>query len=91
MEFVTLYRPHKLSNNIAGQAKLTPIPGGYILSVSESGKKLTALLPTDDTATLESSGLKTTGAIKLKLESLNNQPPQILEVKEHPKIERIKL
>jgi hypothetical protein len=91
MEFVTLYRPHKLSDSIAGEATFHSVPGGYILSVSDSGKKLTALLPTDDTQTLESDGLKTSGAIKLKLESQDDQTPQILEVKEYPNMERIKL
>jgi len=81
IEFVTLYRPHKVSNNIVGQATLRLIAGGYILSVSQSGKKLTALLPTDDTATLEAKGLKSTGAIKLKLEC-KDESPQILEVRE---------
>jgi len=82
MEFVTLYRPHKVSNNIAGEAKLSPIPGGYVLNVNESGKKLTALLPADDTKTLEADGMMTTGAIKLKLESPAGQLPQILEVRQ---------
>jgi len=81
MEFVTLYRPHKEQDETDAGATLRSIPGGYILSASQSGKKLTALLPTDDTATLEADGLKTTGAIKLKLKSSDNQPPQILEVK----------
>jgi hypothetical protein len=81
MEFVTLYRPHKLSNNIAGQAKLTPIPGGYVLRISDSGKNLTALLPTDDTTKLEAEGIETTGAIKLKLEHPDAPTPQILEVR----------
>ncbi len=44
------------------------------------GGELTALLPTDDTATLEADGMTTTGAIKLKLER-PGQPPQILEVR----------
>jgi hypothetical protein len=82
MEFVTLYRPHKVSDNIVGEAKLSPIPGGYILNISQSGNKLTALLPTDDTVTLEANGLKTTGAIKLKLQHSSGQPPQILEIRE---------
>jgi hypothetical protein len=82
MEFLTLYRPHKEQDNIIGEATLRSIPGGYILSVSQSSKKLTALLPTDDTATLEADGLKTTGTIKLKLEHSSGQPPQILEVRE---------
>ena len=82
MEFVTLYRPHKVSDNIVGEATLRPIPGGYVLKVSQSGQKLTALLPVDDTSTLDADNLKTTGAIKLKLESLAGQPPQLLEIRE---------
>jgi hypothetical protein len=81
MEFVTLYRPHKVSNSIAGEAALRPIPGGYVLDINQSGKRVTALLPTDETVTLEAEGLKTTGAIKLKLEQ-QNKPPQILEIRE---------
>ena len=81
MEFVTLYRPHKLSNNIAGQSKLIPIPGGYVLNVSQNGKNLTSLLPTDNTTTLEAEGMTTTGAIKLRLER-KNQSPQILEIRQ---------
>ena len=49
-------------------------------SAAEVSIKLTALLPVDDTATLGGNGSKTTGAIKLKLEHSDNQPPQILEV-----------
>jgi hypothetical protein len=80
MEFVTLYRPHKERDKIDGEATLSSIPGGYILNVSQSGKNLTALLPADDTVTLEADDLKTTGAIKLMLENTNNSSPQILEV-----------
>ncbi|MBN2594878.1 MAG: DUF4962 domain-containing protein [Sedimentisphaerales bacterium] len=81
MEFVTLYRPHKRNDKIDSEANLRPIPGGYVLSASQSGKKLIALLPTDEVITLEAGGLKTTGAIKLKLEQ-QNKPPQILEIRE---------
>ncbi len=81
MEFVTLYRPRKLRDSIAGGAgTLRSIPGGYILSVSQSGKKLTVLLPSDDAQTLEADGLTAKGTIKLKLERAD-QPPQILEVR----------
>jgi hypothetical protein len=50
--------------------------------LSKCGKKPTALLPTDDTVTLEIKGLKSIGAIKLKIESPDNQSPQILEVRQ---------
>jgi len=81
MDFVTIYRLHRVSDNIVGSAALLPVPGGYILKASQSGKKLTALLPTDDTVALEADGLKTIGMIKLKLESPDEQSPQILEVR----------
>jgi hypothetical protein len=71
-----------VSDNIVGSATLFPVSGGYILRASQSGKELTVLLPTDDMATLEADGLKTTGVIKLKLESADNQPLQIIEVRD---------
>ncbi len=82
MEFVTLYRPHRQQDKPDVGATLRPVPGGYVLNVSQSGKKLTALLPVDDTATLEAGGLKTTGTIKVKLEHSSGQPTQILEIRE---------
>jgi hypothetical protein len=81
MEFVTLYRPHKVSDNIIGGATLDSVPGGYVLTARASGRKLTALLPTDDTKTLEADGMTTRGAIKVKLER-PGQDPQILEVRQ---------
>jgi hypothetical protein len=57
-------------------------PGGYVLTAELSDGKFTALLPTDDNATLDADDLKTTGAIKLKLEHTAAQPPQILEVRQ---------
>jgi hypothetical protein len=82
MEFVTLYRPHRISDNIVSSATLLPVPGGYVLNVNQSGRKLTALLPVDDTTALEVDDLKTTGKIKLRLEGSDNQPPQTLEVRQ---------
>jgi hypothetical protein len=81
MEFLTLYRLHKVSDDIVGEATLQSIPGGYILKAGQSGQNLTALLPTDDSKTLEADNLKTTGAIKLKLEKGGKQP-QILEIRQ---------
>jgi hypothetical protein len=90
VEFVTLYRPHRASDNTVGSAELLPAPGGYVLKASQSGQKLTALLPTDDTTMLEADSLETTGKIKLKLESPDKQSPQILEVREYQEIDRVK-
>ena len=82
VEFVTLYRPHRASDAVPRAAKLESIEGGYMLAVELSDGKFTALLPTDDNATLDADDLKTTGAIKLKLEHAGTQPPQILEVRQ---------
>ncbi len=82
MEFITLYRPHRVQDGMIGGGTMRRIPGGYLLRISQSGKTLTALLPTDDTSTLEADGLKTTGAIKVKLEQTDARSPQILEVRE---------
>jgi hypothetical protein len=82
-EFVTVYWPHRATDEIKKRAILRSIDGGYALSVELADKKLTALLPTDDNAVMrEPDGLTTKGAIKLKLEHPNGQPPQILEVRE---------
>jgi len=57
-------------------------PGVYVLTAELSDGKFTALLPTDDNATLDADDPKTTGAIKLKLEHTGVQTPQILEVRQ---------
>ena len=81
-EFVTVYWPHRATDEIKKRAVVRSIDGGYALSIELADTKLTALLPTDDKTTLESEDLKTTGAIKLKLEHSGTQPPQILEVRQ---------
>ena len=75
-------RLHRATDEIKKRAILRSINGGYVLNVELADKKLTALLPTDDTSTLEANGLKTTGAIKLKIEHTGGKPPQILEIRE---------
>jgi len=82
-EFVTVYWPHRATDEIKKRAILRGIDGGYTLNVELAGKKLTALLPTDDNAVLrEPDGLTAKGAMKLKLEGPGAQPPQILEVRQ---------
>jgi hypothetical protein len=80
-EFVAVYWPHRAKDKIKKSAVLETIPGGYVLRIELTGKKLTALLPADETIKLERAGIKTTSAIKLKLEQ-QNKPPQILEALE---------
>jgi hypothetical protein len=48
---------------VPSEATLKPIDGGYLLEVQLSDGKVRALLPTNDSATLTSAGLTTTGKI----------------------------
>jgi hypothetical protein len=77
MEFVTLYRPHRIGDQVPKQASLEKIEGGYALKVKLSDGEFTALLPTDDTAVLEAHGLKSKGAIKARLKR-GSRPVEII-------------
>ncbi len=67
MEFVTLYRPHRASEHVPGEARLKQVEGGYTLWVKLSDGEFAALLPTDDQAELAGFGLSSKGAIKVRL------------------------
>ena len=69
VEFVTLYRPHRVSEALPADASLESVKGGYVLVVKLSGGRFTALLPTDDNAVLKGRGLESKGAIECRLES----------------------
>ena len=81
MEFLVVYRPHSVNEPVVEGGVFHGTSGGYVLITSSNGLRLTALLPTADDAEIETEGLRTTGAIKLKLER-PGQDPQILEVRE---------
>ncbi len=80
MEFVTLYRPHRIDQQLPKDANLERIEGGYALRVKLSNGQFTAILPTDDHATLKAFGLESEGVITCRLER-PEQPTQILEVR----------
>ena len=67
MEFVTLYRPHRIEGKVPDEASLEQKKGGYALKVRLSDGNLEALLPTDDSASLVAFGLVSKGAIKCRL------------------------
>jgi len=79
MEFVTVYRPYRTKGGFEGHSGFEMIPGGYLFTAGSSAGELTALLPTDDRAVLEAEGLRTQGAIKIRLDR-PSQDTQILEV-----------
>jgi len=77
MEFVTLYYPHRIKDQVPKEANLKQIGGGYALSVKLSNGEFVALLPTDDHAPLKAYGLQSKGAIKCRLKR-NGRPVEIV-------------
>ena len=65
-EFVALYRPHRLAEDVPREASLKRIAGGYVLSADVRGGKVVALLPTSDKATLKAEGLTTKGKVVVR-------------------------
>jgi len=63
VEFVTLYRPHRIVGTVPGKSKLAKIEGGYFLEVELSDGEFAAILPTDDEAVLKAGPWETKGAI----------------------------
>jgi hypothetical protein len=77
MEFVTLYRPHRIKDRIPDEAGLERIKGGYALKAKLTDGWFTALLPTDEHITLKGHGLESKGAIKCQLKRAG-EPAKIL-------------
>lgn len=77
-EFVTLYRPHRVKDEPADEATLRKTDGGYVLEASLSDGRVMALLPTDDTATLQADGLVTDGRIVVRRFDGDGNPVQTL-------------
>jgi hypothetical protein len=67
MEFVTVYRLHRIKDKVPSEASLEQIKGGYALKVKLSDGEFAALLPTDNFASLSAFGLESKGAIKCRL------------------------
>ena len=77
MEFVTLFRPHRIKDRIPDEAGLERIKGGYALKAKLTDGWFTALLPTDDHITLKGHGLESKGVIKCRLKRAS-EPAEIL-------------
>ena len=68
IEFITLYRPHRDRVIVPeDSAELKRIPGGYELRAKVANGRVIALLPTDDTVTLESHDLRTKANVAVRL------------------------
>ena len=72
MEFVTLYRPYRVGENVPDEARLKRVKGGYTLLVKLSDGEFAALLPTDDQAELTGFGLSSKGTIKARLKRVGS-------------------
>jgi hypothetical protein len=81
MEFVVLYRPHRIKDSVGDEAELEWLEGGYALKVKLSDGEFAALLPSDDSANLRTFGLTSKGAIKCRLKQAG-RPVEILGIEE---------
>jgi hypothetical protein len=73
MEFVTLYRPDRLTDTVWDVARLKRIEGGYLLKAKMSDGELSALLPVSDDVTMRADSLESKGTIKCRLERSSGQ------------------
>jgi hypothetical protein len=74
LEFVTIYRPHRVDQAVPDEAVLEPIRGGYALMVKLADGDFTALLPTDDSALLQGYGLESRGVITMQVKRAGRAP-----------------
>ncbi len=81
MEFVTLYRPHRIESQAPRDASLEEIAGGYVLKVKLSDGRLTALLGSEDGAVLKAGGLESKGPIKVELRRVGKDV-EVMELEE---------
>jgi len=73
VEFVTLYRPRRIKDAAPKAARLERIDGGYVLEATVGAGTVTALLATNDGATLKADGLQSKGAIKCRVQGANGR------------------
>ena len=73
MEFVTVYRPHRLKDRVPDTNTLERIKGGYLLKAKLSDGEFSVLLPTSDDIALKADGLESEGAIKCRLKKVGGQ------------------
>ena len=73
MEFVTLYRTHRVKDKLPDEASLERIEGGYLLKAKLSDGELSALLPISEQITMKADGLESKGTIKCRLEKNSGQ------------------
>jgi len=79
-EFVTLYRLYRKNETIPGKAFIKKENGGYILTAEVSNGKVVALLPLNDSTTLNSDGLESKGEILIQLRNNNNEIVETMNV-----------
>jgi hypothetical protein len=80
LEFVTLYRPHRSSDEPPTAAALKKLDGGYVLTADVIDGRVVALLPTIDAAKLASDGLTSAGAIVVQHRKADGTVTQTVDV-----------
>ncbi|MBN1803816.1 MAG: DUF4962 domain-containing protein [Sedimentisphaerales bacterium] len=70
MEFVTLYRPHRIEEAVPEEASLEEIEGGYLLKAKLTDSEFTVILPATERITMKADGLESKGTIKCRLEQI---------------------
>ena len=73
MEFVTLYRPHRLDDHVPDDATLERIEGGYVLKAKLSDGQFAALLPVAGDVTLKAHGMESKDTIKCRVTRAGEQ------------------
>ena len=66
IEFVTVMRPHRTGQTVPDKARLTKLPGGFLLEAEVLDGQVVALLPNDETTTLQHNGLETVEKIVVR-------------------------
>jgi len=66
VEFVAALRPQRADQPVPSECELQRVEGGYVLTAALSDGRVTALLPTDERATLRAGDLATKGKILIE-------------------------
>lgn len=71
-EFIAIYRPHRATDDVAHEQKLTRLDGGYVLEATLSDGRITGLLPIDPSTKLSAAGLSSQGQIVIERRNAND-------------------
>ncbi len=79
MEFVTLYRPHRVADKAPRESSLRKIDGGYLLSAKVSDGEFAALLPASEDVSMRGGGMRSRGGIVCRVQH-QGRPAEIVSL-----------